>query len=502
MADNNIEQRRAARRDMMLNGVLIKVIPIVAAPMIVSMLIDGLYNMADAYFVSKLGISAIAAVGVNDALLHLMRAVALAYGMGAASYISRLMGAKREDEASKVATTTIFTSIATLTIIAIGAFLIRDSLVIFLGATEASKPYAIDYATFILISAPFTAGECACSQTLRAEGSTTYSMIGMVSGCIINLALDPLFIMKWGMGVAGAALATSISKAISFIILLSPFIRGKTLIEIKPKYFTPKWYIYKEVAKMGIPTLLRTSVMSLSAVAVNNVARTFGDSALAAVSVANKCNRLVGSAIMGFGQGFQPIGGYCWGARKYKRVRSAFWTCTAIGACVAVVVGGLMFIFSPQILELFMKTEHDAETMRIGTLMIRTQCITMFPHAWVMIINGLYNALGRPIESTVMSLSRQVICLLPMVLILTKLFGVNGLACAQASADVLSMLIAVPLIVREMRIMNKLRDGEAPPPMYGKKKKEAEAAAAAAAAVESALAGETAASEGEPITEE
>jgi Na+-driven multidrug efflux pump len=169
---------------------------------------------------------------------------------------------------------------------------------------------------------------------------------------------------------------------------------------------------------------------------------------------------------------------------------------------VAVVVGGLMFIFSPQILELFMKAEHDAETMRIGTLMIKTQCVTMFPHAWVMIINGLYNALGRPIESTVMSLSRQVICLLPMVLILTKLFGVNGLACAQASADILSMLIAVPLIVREMRIMNKLRDGEAPPPMYGKKKKEAEAAAAAAAAAESALAGETAASEVEPITEE
>ena len=497
MADSNIEQRRAARRDMMLNGVLIKVIPIVAAPMIVSMLIDGLYNMADAYFVSKLGISAIAAVGVNDALLHLMRAVALAYGMGAASYISRLMGAKREDEASKVASTTIFTSVATLTVIAIVAFLIRDSLVIFLGATEASKPYAIDYATFILISAPITAAECACSQTLRAEGSTTYSMIGMVSGCILNVALDPLFIMKWGMGVAGAALATTISKFVSLLVLLSPFLRGKTLIELKFKYFTPKWYIYKEVAKMGIPTLLRTSVMSLSAVAVNNVARTFGDSALAAVSVANKCNRLVGSAIMGFGQGFQPIGGFCWGARRYKRVRSAFWTCTAIGACVAVVVGGLMFIFSPQILELFMKAEHDAETMRIGTLMIKTQCITMFPHAWVMIINGLYNALGRPIESTIMSLSRQVICLLPMVLILTKIFGVNGLACAQASADILSMLIAVPLIIREMRIMNKLKDGEAPPPMYGKKKREAEAAAAAAAAAESAIAGETAASEGD-----
>ena len=468
MAGNSsIAERRAARREMMLTGNLLKVIPLVALPMIISMVIDGLYNMADTYFVSQLGNVATAAVGVNDALLHLMRSIALGFGMGASSPISKLMGAKREDDASRVATTTVITSMITLSVISAIAFLFRDGMVVFLGATETAKPYAVDYASFILISAPFTAGEVACSHTLRAEGSTTYSMIGMVSGCVINVGLDPIFIHNLGMGVAGAALATTISKGISFLILLSPFLRKKTLIELKFKFFTPKAYIYKEIAKMGIPTLLRSSVMSFSAVFVNNMARTFGDSALAAVSVSNKCTRLIGSAVMGFGQGFQPIGGYCWGARKYSRVRSAFWTCTAIGACVAVVLGALMFIFAPNILGLFMRAEYVEETMSIGKLMLRTQCVTLFPHVWVMISNGLYQALGRPKEATVLGLSRQVICLIPRVFILSKLFGVQGLACAQAAADLGSLFIAIPLVAHQTRIIKRLKDGDPPPPGYG-----------------------------------
>ncbi len=482
---NDINARRAARRDMMLNGVLIKVIPIVALPMIVSMMIDSLYNMADTYFVSQLGLAATAAVGVNDVLLHLMRAIALGFGMGASSYLSRLMGAKREEEACKVASTTVITAVVFLSAIAAIAYVFKDWLVVFMGASETSKPYAIDYARFILLSAPFTAAECTCSHTLRSEGSTTYSMAGMVSGCVINVALDPIFINQLGMGVAGAALATTISKGVSCIILLSPFLRGKTLIELKFRYFTPKWSIYKEVAKMGIPTLLRTSVMSLSAVAVNNMARMFGDSALAAVSVANKSCRMVGSAIMGFGQGFQPIGGYCWGARRYRRVRSAFWTCTAIGAGVAVVLGSVLFIFAPQVLQMFMDSDKGAEALRIGELMIRTQCITMFPHAWVMIINGLYQALGRPVEATVLGLSRQVIFLIPAVIILSHVFGVNGLACSQATADVLSMLVALPMVIKQMKVIRTLDDGAEPPAGFARRKKRAQETPAEIAAASS-----------------
>ena len=470
-AGPDLARRREARRNMMLTGNLFKVIPVVALPMIVSMLIDALYNLADTYFVSQLGITATAAVGVNDSLLHLMRSVALAFGMGASSPISKLMGAKREDEASRVASTSVFTCMMVLSGLAVIAYIFRSDFVIFLGATEGAAPYAVEYATFILISAPFTAGEVTCSHTLRAEGSTTYSMIGMVSGCVINVILDPIFIHTFGMGVGGAALATTISKAISFAILISPFLRGKTLIELKFKYFTPKAEIYKEIAKMGIPTLLRSGAMSLSAVFVNNMARLFGDAALAAVSVANKCARLVGSAVLGFGQGLQPIGGYCWGARKYARVREAFWTSTGIGAIVALVLGAGLFVFSPQVLGLFMDVEKDAETLRIGIIMLRTQCVTMFPHVWVMIINGLYQALGRPVEAALLGLSRQVIFLVPAVFILSKLFGVDGLACSQAVADILSLIVSVTMVIHQMKVIKKLNDGDEPPAGYGLAKK-------------------------------
>jgi putative MATE family efflux protein len=447
MADKELEARRDERRRMMLEDPIIKVIPIVAIPMIISMLIDSIYNIADTYFVSRLGTAATAAVGVNDSLMHFMRSVAMGFGMGASSYISRLMGAKNEDEASKVASTTFFTALIFLSAVAALAYVFMSPLVTLLGATESVKPYSIAYAKFILLSAPFTAGEVVLSQLLRSEGSTKFSMIGMVSGCVLNIALDPIFIHVLSLGVSGAAIATTISKCVSFMVLLTPFLRRRTMLEVKFKYFTPKWEIYKEVAKMGIPTFLRSSMMSVASVVTNNVAGSFSDSALAAVSVANKCTRLVASAVMGFGQGFQPVAGYCWGAKRYKRVHKAFWTTSAIGAVCGGLLGIIMGIFSKQLIGIFASSE-DTEIIRIGSLMIISQCITMIPHVWVMIANGLFQALGRAVSAGVLGLSRQVICLIPCVVILSKLFGVNGLAVAQASADVLSCLIALPMVLK------------------------------------------------------
>ena len=295
---------RAERRRMMLEDPIIKVLPIVALPMVLSTLIDSFYNLADTYFVSTLGTAATAAVGVNNSLMHFIRALGMGFGMGAASYISRLLGAKRDEEASRVASTTTFTAMAVISALGALAFLFRSSLVMLLGATENIRPYSIQYATFILFSVPFTAGEVCFSQTLRAEGSTTYSMIGMVSGCVVNLLLDPLFIFAFHWGVAGAAAATALSKVVSFVVLLSPFLRGKTLIRISPKLFTPKATIYREVARMGLPTFLRASLMSVASVVTNKYAGSYGDSALAAVSVSNRVMMFVGSMVMGFGQGF------------------------------------------------------------------------------------------------------------------------------------------------------------------------------------------------------
>ncbi len=455
---NTLAQNRAERRRMMLEEPVGKVVTIIAIPMIISIMVDSLYNIADTYFVSQIGRAATAAVGVNDSMTHFIRACAMGFGIGASSYMSRLLGAKKDEEACRVGNTTLFTSIILLSLLAVIAFIFVDPLVSLLGATPSAKPYAMSYARFILLSVPFTAGEVSLSHMLRSEGSTRYSMIGMVSGCVVNLALDPLFIRTFGLGVAGAAIATSISKVISFLVLLWPFLRRKTMLELRFSYFTPKWSIYREVARMGIPTFLRASLMSTSTVVINNFAGSFSDSALAAVSVANKCTRLVGSAIMGFGQGFQPVAGYCYGAKRYHRVNRAFWVSTGIGAAIAVVIGSAMGIFAPKLVSVF--AANDAEIIRLGTLMIRTQCVTMFAHVWVMIINGLFQALGRALPAAVLGLSRQAICLIPAVIVLSLLFGVNGLAVSQATSDLLSMAIAIPMVIKITREIRRLAETE------------------------------------------
>ena len=447
----DIEQsRRDARRKMMLEDKVAKVIPLVAIPMIIAMLIDSIYNITDTYFVSQLGTAATAAVGVNDSLMQLMRSVALGFGMGASSYISRLLGAKRDEEASRVGTTTFFTSMVVLSSFAAIAYIFLGPMVSLMGATASVKLYSMDYARWILLSAPFTAGEVVLSQLLRSEGSTKYSMIGMISGCVLNMILDPLFINGFGLGIAGAAIATSLSKMVSFIVLLSPFLRGKSMLELKFKLFTPKKEIYGEIARMGIPTFLRSSLFSVSAIVTNNIAGGFGEYALAAVSVANKCSRLVGSGIMGLGQGFQPVAGYSWGAKKFKRVRQAFWTCSLMGAGAGIVLGAVMAFSATNLISAFVAS-NDTQIVKLGSYMIITQCITMVPHVWAMIANGLFQALGRAVGASILGLSRQVICFIPSVIILSAIFGVYGLASAQATADILTVIIALPMVIKLFR---------------------------------------------------
>jgi len=451
--NSNIDLKRAERRRMMLEESVFKVVPIIALPMVISMLIDSFYNLADTYFVSQIGTAATAAVGINNSLMHFMRALGMGFGMGAASYISRLLGAKRGDEASRVASTAVITSIVFVSAGAAIAFVFREPLVTLLGATETSKQYSIDYATYILLAAPFTAGEIGLSQTLRSEGSTTYSMIGMLAGCFVNLALDPLFIYTFNWGVAGAAAATALSKVVSFFVLLSPFLRGKSLLRISPKLFTPRKDIYVEVARMGIPTFLRASLMSVASVITNNYAGSYNDSVLAAVSISNRIMMFVASMVMGFGQGFQPIAGYCYGAKRYKRVRIAFWATTGFGLVICLTLGAVLYILAPQAVEVF--TADDSEIVRIGAYMVRIQCITLPVHVWGMIINGIFQGLGKPIGSAILGLSRQVICLIPSMIILNVLFGVSGLMNAQAVSDCLMMFIAVPLLISVLNFLKK-----------------------------------------------
>ena len=455
--------QRDNRRKMMLEEKMIRVIPKVAIPMIISTLIDSIYNLADTFFVSQLGKNATAAVAVNDSLMHILRAISMGFAVGASSYISRLMGAKEDDKASKVASTTLISGCVFSFVFAIFCFILRSPLVDMLGVTEGAKQYSMDYATYILLASPFTTANTIMNQLLRSEGSTTYAMIGTVSGCFLNIILDPIFINVLGLEVAGAAMATAISKVFSFMVLALPFIRKKAMIELKVKNFSFNMDTMYEVCKMGIPTFIRMSLMSVGGIITNNVAKGFGTSVLAAVSIANKLNRFINSAIMGFSQGFGPVAGYCWGAKKYSRVREAFRTTAMIGSVCALVIGGGMFIFAEQLIDVF-NSEADMVITTLGAFKVRSLCLVLIPHIMVMITSNLYQSLGLPVGNLVLSMSRQLLVLIPILLTLPRFFGEYGLAGAQALSDFISFaFLAVPLLWNLMRKIKKLNDGEDAP---------------------------------------
>jgi len=445
--------RQAKRREMMLNGNIHRIIPALAVPTIISMLVTSFYNMADTFFVSQIGKEATAAAGVNFSLMSVIQSFGMSFGVGAGSYISRLLGAKRDEEASRTLSTAFFSSIAVGFIIMILGFIFMNPLVKIMGATPDIIDYSIDYASFILYGAPFMAGAFVLNQCLRAEGSPTFSMLGMGAGAVINLILDPLFIFTFGWEVAGASAATAISQVISFFILLIPFLKKRSLLRLSPRLVTFSKSIVSEISKMGFPTLLRTGLMTISSVVTNNVAGAFSTAALAAISVVNRFMMFIGSALIGFGQGFQPVAGFNWGAKRYDRVWKSFTFSSVVGVVGMVVFCSVVAIFAPSIMRAF---SDDSTVIDIGSFSIRLQCLAMPIHAWVIVVNMLFQALGRGTSAAVLSLSRQGICFIPAVIILSLAFGVWGLAAAQAAADVMSLLIALPLAVRIMKEIRRL----------------------------------------------
>lgn len=446
--------RRDARRQMMLEEPMYKVIPMIALPMVISQLVSSFYNMADTYFVSQLGTAATAAVGINDSLLHFLDSVAIGFGAGCSSYISRLLGARKDEEASRVAITTLMFAMICGVIMAIIGYMFMDPLIDLLGATETSKPYSIDYATYILAAAPITTGVMVLGQILRSEGSTKFSMWGTVSGCIINVVLDPIFISVFGMEVAGAALATAISKVISFIILLTPFMSKRSLITLSLKLVTPKWSLMKEVIRMGIPTFLRSSMISVASTITNNIAGNYGDFALAGMSVGNKSMRLLASAIMGFSQGFQPVAGYCWGAKAYDRTMQALKFTIIAGGAAAAVVGIILIVVAYPLIGMFV-SDGNQQTLEMGVTVLRSQCVVLPMHMWVMLASGFFQALGKAFNSAILGLSRSLLCLIPCVFILSWLFGVDGIAYSRAAADVASFIIAAPMFLIFLKQVKK-----------------------------------------------
>lgn len=454
MSDTSITEMRKARREMMLKEPLSKIVPKLAFPMIIAQLVTSVYGITDTYFVSQLGTAATAAVGVNDALTHFIQAISQGFGAGAASYISRLLGARKDEEASSVASTILFLCIGFLVFLGGLAFAFMSPMVDLLGATSSSKPYAMDYARFILLGAPFVGGTYVLNQLLRSEGSTNFSMIGTVIGCFINVILDPILILHLGLEVKGAAIATSISQLISFSVLLIPYLRKKSMVEIGIKHFKFRIKMIGEVLKMGIPTFIRGGIGSVATTITNNIAGSFGDFALAGMSVSNKLMRFIESIIMGYSQGTQSIVGFCWGAQDYQRVRKTFWVINGIGGAMALILGVGVSFFAVPMVGMFTKAS-SSDVLDFGAFVFRLQCYTLIPHMITISTSGFFQALGKALGSTILSLSRTLIILVPCVVVLPMLFGIKGLQFARATSDVLSFILAISMVSHVLVDLNR-----------------------------------------------
>ncbi len=427
-----------------------------AVPTIISMLITSFYNMVDTYFVGQIGsASATGAIGVVFPLMSIMQAIGFMFGHGSGNHMSRVLGAGDTEDASRMAATGFISAFIAGVAVSLLLLALNGPLVFWLGATETIAPYAREYIAFLMPGLPFLISSLVLNNQLRYQGSAFYSMIGITSGAVLNMFLDPLFIIVLNMGVSGAALATSISQILSFFLLLRGTYRGGN-IKINFKKFTPSRANYREILRGGIPSLARQGLGSVATIILNLAAGGYGDAAIAAMSIVTRVTQMSGSAVIGIGQGFQPICGFNYGAKLYGRVRKAFWFCVKSSTCVLVAASALAFILAPNLVELFQR--GDSKVIEIGTLALRLQCALLPLFSFVITSNMMLQTMGLAGKATLLAVARQGVCLIPSILILERLFGLLGVQLAQPVADVLAFCIALPIA---LGVLNDLKQKEA-----------------------------------------
>ena len=438
-------QSQQQRKNTMLEEPISRVIPKMAIPTIVAFLINSVYSLADTYFVSSLGTSATAAVSVNASLDQLIMMAGSMLAVGANSYIARLLGQGDEKKASQVLSTSFFLAMGLGAALMVVGLIFMHPMVRLLGATPTCEEYAIDYATYVLYAAPFMAANFVMNQCLRSEGSAVLSMVGMGFGGVLNCVLDPIFIFVFDMGVAGASLATAISKWVSFAILIFPYLTRRSLLHLSLRNFRPSWGIISSVISVGSSSMFRSGLSVVAAILLNSLAGAISDSVLAGIGVCTKVMMFPFSIILGFGSGFQPVAGFNWGAKRYDRVEESY----RFSAWVALIGSALMALtvalLSDAIIVAFAGT--DPQMRHIGRICMVSQCIALPIHAWVAVVNMYCAGLGNARGALILSTSRQGTCFLPLLYPMAWLFGAYGVATVQAAADVLSLALAVPILI-------------------------------------------------------
>ena len=428
-----------------------KLILRLSVPTIISMLVTNIYNMADTFFVGKLGTSASAAIGIVFSLMTINQALGFMCGHGCGSNISRKLGNKQGDAAIKFASTGFFMSLFLGVLIMIIGIIFMEPLLRIMGSTDTIMPYAKSYGICILLSAPFMTGSCVLNNVLRYEGKASLAMVGLTLGGVLNIIGDPIFIFVLNMGTLGAGISTAVSQVISFFVLLSMFGGDRTVSRLR--FSAISWDI-KDILNIlytGLPSLIRQGMMSVSTMVLNYMSMPYGDAAIAAMSIVSRVCNFIFAIALGISQGFQPVSAFNFGAKKFKRVKRAFIFCCGLSMIILGILSVLSLIFSGHIIGLF---RDDADVIGVGTFALRAQCIVLFVSPITLAASMMFQGAGENLPSSIASFLRSGITFIPMVAILPRFFGIYGIQLAQPVADVISFVVVMPLIVRFFKKIN------------------------------------------------
>ena len=415
-------------------------------PTIISMLITNIYNLVDTAFVGRLGNSASGAVGIVFGFMAVLQAVGFMFGNGAGSIISRLLGAKDGEEASKVASTAFFSSLVFGALVSVCCLFMIKPLVMLLGSTETIAPYAETYIRYILIASPFITASFTMNNLLRYEGKAMLGMIGLGVGAVLNIAGDPVLMFGLRMGIAGAGLSTCISQIIGFFVLLSMFLLNRTQCTLSVRLILPK--ALPDIVATGLPSLLRQGLNSLSTVVLNNCSAVYGDAAVAAMSIVSRVIFFTFSFALGIGQGFQPVCGFNYGAKKYGRVTSAYRFTVVLSEIIIVIMSAALLLFPGEIIRIF---RDDSAVVSFGTRALVLQAVAQLFLPFCMVTEMALQSAGKKIGASLLSVLRNGLFFIPLLLILSNLRGFGGIQEAQPLSVVLAVIPSAILAVRFFR---------------------------------------------------
>ncbi len=451
------EDRTAQQFRKMTETPIPKLILSLAAPTILSMLITSIYNLADTFFVGQISTSASGAVGVVSSLMAIIQALGFMLGHGAGSIISRSLGSQNAKAATRFASTSFFTALTFGLILAAVGLTTLPHFMMLLGSTETILPHACAYARPILIAAPLMMSSLVMNNILRYEGKASFAMIGLVTGGVLNMVLDPVSIFGFGLGTAGAGIATALSQSISFCILLSMFLRGKTVSQFRLSAVTRSPAEFGTILMTGLPSFGRQGLNSIGGMLLNIAARSYGDAAVAGMSIVSRIFMFIISVAIGTGQGFQPVAGFNYGARKYRRVEKACVFTICASFCFLSVIIVACWFNAEALIKLF---RDDPEVTAIALPAFRYQCFACFLQPVIVAGNMLFQSIGKSGRATFLACCRQGVFFIPLILTLPRMFGLLGIEICQPIADVLTFVVTVPFLFPFLHQLVKMEEVE------------------------------------------